>query len=102
MIVTCYAEGRPGQWEAVCLDFDIAVQGASLDEVFDGIRKAVADYAAYVAGLPEAERTAFLHRRAPLWLRLRFFWRLFIATIFGRDGGADTPSRAEFALPCPT
>ena len=29
----CYAEGRDGSWEAICLDLDIAVQGGSFEGV---------------------------------------------------------------------
>jgi hypothetical protein len=25
--LNCIAHGRPGSWEAICLDFDLAVQG---------------------------------------------------------------------------
>lgn len=65
-VVRCYAEGRGGQWEAICLDFDIAVQGTSFDEVYHSLNKAIAEYYEYVEGLPEAERKRFLTRKAPL------------------------------------
>ena len=31
--ILCYAEGGNGEWEALCLNFDLAVQGASLEDV---------------------------------------------------------------------
>ena len=33
-LLRCYAERHHGQWEAFCLDFDIAVQGSSFEEVY--------------------------------------------------------------------
>ena len=72
--VHCYAEGRGGAWEAFCLNFDLAVQGASLEEVRCGLDKAIRLYLDYVSGLPAGERAAFLGRRAPVgqWLKYGF------------------------------
>ena len=33
-MVRCYAKGHTGDWEAICLDLDIAVQGESFEDVF--------------------------------------------------------------------
>lgn len=72
-LVRGYAEERDGRWEAICLDYDLAVQGESLPEAIDLLEKAVADYHRYVESLPETERESFLRRRAPLWHWLRFY-----------------------------
>ena len=40
----CYAEGRDGDWEAICLDLDIAVQGSSFEEVFRSLQEAISLY----------------------------------------------------------
>ncbi len=100
-MIRCYAEGRPGRWEAFCLDFDLAVQGESFAEVFDDLDKAVAEYVAHVATLPEPDRSRLLARRAPLGMRLAFVWHALLAAVrpsSGRDGEA---TRAEFLLPAP-
>jgi predicted RNase H-like HicB family nuclease len=47
----CYAEGRNGDWEAICLDLDIAVQGGSFEEVFGSLREAISLYLESVADL---------------------------------------------------
>jgi len=62
----CYAEGRPGEWEAFCLDFDLAVQGESLPEVIESLDTAISLYLERVGELPAAEKSRFLRRRAPL------------------------------------
>ncbi len=41
-----FARGRAGDWEAICVDFDIAVQGRSLNEVLARLESAVSDYVA--------------------------------------------------------
>ena len=83
--ITCYAEGSGDQWEAICLDFDIAVQGGSFDEVYRGLQDSVALYLEHVSTLPEADRRRLLARRAPLRERLKFAYHAF-RTGLGLDG----------------
>ena len=97
-MLRCYAEGRPGAWEAVCLDFDIAVQGDNFEDVYHSLHEAIGLYLASVRDLPAEERTRFLQRRAPILLRLKFLWHVFRATVSGNDD--PMKGRAEFTLPC--
>lgn len=69
--LTCYAWGKPGDWEALCVDLDLAAQGASLEEVRRELGDAIETYLDYVADLPENEQTRFLNRKVPLRLRLQ-------------------------------
>ena len=69
--ITCYAWGKPGDWEALCVDFDIPAQGESFEQVRRELADAVATYLDYVSDLPESEQRRFLNRKAPLSLRLR-------------------------------
>ena len=71
-LLHCYAEGREGAWEAICLDYDIAVQGESFEEVASSLREAVELYLESLDDLPPADRERLLQRRAPLSLRLKF------------------------------
>lgn len=98
MTLTCYAEGREDKWEAVCLDFDIAVQASSFEEVYSSLNTAIGEYVSYVMTLPKEEQKAFLRRRAPLSLRFKFLWHALRATLFDRSNGDKR--RAEFMLPC--
>lgn len=68
----CYASGRDGDWEGICLDLDIAVQGGSFDEVRRSLHEAVSLYLEAVAALPEGQQGHLLHRSAPLGVRLKF------------------------------
>lgn len=63
--------GRPGDWQAICVDFDLAVQGESLEDVRRELADAIETYLEYVADLPQDEQARFLNRKAPLGLRLR-------------------------------
>lgn len=82
----CYAEGRNGDWEAICLDLDIAVQGRSFEEVFASLQDAIALYIESVADLPESERRRLLHRAVPLATRLKLLWQS-ARDLLGQGGG---------------
>lgn len=103
MWVRCYAEGQDDRWEAICLDFDLAVQGSSFDEARRRMRESIIAYLEYVDDLPENEREAFLKRRAPLRIRLRFAWQVLRVVLSFRRGdpGDHHKDRAQFDIACP-
>jgi len=98
-ILRCYARGQHGKWEAFCIDFDLAVQGDSFDEVYNSLAKAVGSYVERVHELPEADQERLLNRRAPLASRLTFLWGLVCSALRSRDG--DDDARHGYTLPCP-
>ena len=67
----CYAWGKPGDWEGLCVDLDLAAQGENFEEVRRELGDAIETYLDYVADLPENEQARFLNRKAPLGLRLQ-------------------------------
>ena len=98
-ILRCYVEGSGRQWEALCLDLDIAVQGESFEAVVASLRESIGLYLEHVMSLPESEQRRFWRRRAPLSMRLRFLWNVIRASV--RDDGRDGKQRAEILIPCP-
>ncbi len=92
----CYAEGRDGEWEAICLDLDIAVQGKSFEEVFQSLDEAVNLYLESTSGLPEVERARFLNRATPLSVRLKFLGYA-LRSLFDDRGKGDY--RHQFTMP---
>ena len=92
----CYAEGRDGEWEAICLDLDIAVQGRSFEEVFAALRDAIALYLETVADLRPQERRSLLYRNAPLAVRLKFVLHAVRGLFSDRDGHSQ---RHQFTVP---
>lgn len=87
-IVRCHAEGKNGDWHAICMDLDIAVQGSSFEEVFHSLNDAISLYLETVADLPAEDRERLLHRPAPWPVRLKFL-RYALRSTFRepRDGG---------------
>ena len=92
----CYAEGRDDEWEAICLDLDIAVQGRSFEEVFASLQEAIALYLETVAELRPEERRPLLQRSPPLSIRLKFLIHA-VRGLFSDDGGHH--QRHQFTMP---
>lgn len=94
-----YAHGRPGDWEAICIDLDIAVQGADFDEVRGLLIEAVATYAEDARKESPRDARRLLRRRAPWWVQLKF-----IGLFLGHIASSGRPKRelqAGFDIPCP-
>ena len=92
----CYAEGRNGDWEAICLDLDIAVQGGSFEEVFSSLQEAISLYLETVTDLPPQEQRALLHRPAPFPVRFKFLTHALHGLFAGSDGDRH---RHQFTTP---
>ncbi|TRX00911.1 type II toxin-antitoxin system HicB family antitoxin [Candidatus Methylobacter oryzae] len=73
LIVKCYAKQEEGEWVAVCLDFCLATQGSSLDEVKRKLEEQIAFYVD--EALQDQEYgNQLLARRAPItqWFEYYF------------------------------
>ena len=78
---------RDGQnWEASCVDLDIATFAASLDEMKASLATCVEMYLARVAELPAQGQRRFLTRRSPQDLRAKL---AFVTWLSGLYGDAD-------------
>lgn len=76
----CYAEKLPGgQWQAFCLEFCLAAQGDSFNEVRRKLIDQTKDYVFdAMAGKDKDFAFELLHRRAPLKYWLRFYYLLAV------------------------
>jgi hypothetical protein len=94
----CYARGWADRWEAMCIDLDIAVEGASFADVQRKLSEAVHSYVAVAMQEDPANARRLLSRRAPCWVR----WRIMFPTMLRlvhQSRGKD--QRAGFELACP-
>jgi predicted RNase H-like HicB family nuclease len=99
--IVCIATGRANQWEAFCLDFDIAVQGRSFEEVRRSLSDAIEMYLEVALAEPEPHRSRLLARKAPFLVRLMWAWRVFWSTLSVRATRRDSnPATVEF-IACP-
>ncbi len=62
---TCYAWGKSGNWEAICVDYDLTAQGGSLEEVRRELDDAIETFLSRVRELPKSEQARLLNRKAP-------------------------------------
>ena len=94
----CSAEGSGNQWQALCLDFDIAVQGASFAEVQQSLSEAISDFVEAADMENEPARAKLLGRRTPVWVRLSMGLGNLAHFVFGPKQGAAL--QASFEVPC--
>jgi len=100
--LVCFARGRPGDWEAICLDYDLAVQGHSFDEVQHLLELSIDDYIESARQEAPEVRDRLLNRHVPtrIWLGyiLGFVWHNF-----RRRRRRDDGDRLEhsFQMSCP-
>jgi predicted RNase H-like HicB family nuclease len=94
--VLCFAHGRDGHWEGFCLDFDIAVQGRSFEEVKAALQEAVVTYVQDARREEPPVARRLLGRAAPWYVRLGYMVQFFFATLFRRDN----EYRHAFNIPC--
>jgi hypothetical protein len=97
--LACYAEGMGDRWEAVCLDFDIAVRAGSYDEAQQTLVAAILKYVELARALPRDMRESALARRAPFAVRLKFWLSALMAARFK---GLNSPRRRYYGFrDCP-
>ena len=96
--IMCFARGHQGSWEALCVDFDIAVQGASFEEVRSDLEAAIRQYVSFANEQDAPARAKLLGRRAPWHVNLAWIARVAWHGLL-RSGSRDTP--AAFPVACP-
>lgn len=96
----CIIRGRGTEWEGLCLDLDIAVHGASLQEVDATLREAVAGYIDDAMKESPEVRAQLLNRRAPWHVRAQLSLALMLHNLrSGRPAGNDK-LQSSFDLAC--
>lgn len=98
----CFAHGRDSEWEAICVDLDIAVTGRSLGEVSDLLERAVSSYIEDAKKESPETCKQLLLRRAPLRVELSLLFRMFISAVsqFFRRRNHMSEFEARFTIPC--
>lgn len=98
----CFARGRPGEWEAICLDYDLAVQGETFQDVERLLEISIEDYVESARQEAPAIRDRLLNRTAPARVRLGYFLGFLWHGLRHRRN-RDNGDRLEhsFQMPCP-
>jgi len=93
--VHCVAEGREESWEAFCLDFDLAVQGKSFEEVYAKLNDQIHLYIETAFQESKADRERLMNRRAPISVTMPMMLRVIGSTLLRRG---ITP-RHDYVVP---
>ena len=99
----CYIWGKDSDWQALCTDLDIAVQGSSYDVTKTLLSEAIDGFLHEVEKLLANDQNEFLNRRAPLYLRiiLRTKYYLFLIRKHFREVSSKVKRDIIFIY-CPT
>lgn len=89
LVLRCYAERSDVSCTAICIDLDIAAEGASMSEAKAILEEMVESYLETVMSLPEPDRKRLLTRKSPLSVRIKWFLRLMTALLFAFRNGPD-------------
>lgn len=74
LLLKCLAEQTEGQWSILCLDFDLAAQGDTLEQAKASLDAMLRDYLYdALAGDHKEAATYLLKRRAPLRYWAKFY-----------------------------
>ena len=95
VVLRGYVSGSGSDWQAICLDLDIAAQGQSMFEAKSILDSLVDDYLAEVRTLPDVDQKRLLKRKAPLGLRLSYHFGYALASLFAERSSGD---RLSYAL----
>lgn len=78
----CYAFGSGESWEAICVDFDIAVFGSSPVEVQSSLETGIELYLEEAAEATPEDRQYLLTRRSPWFVRAKLRFWVWTANLF--------------------
>ena len=91
--VRCYAYGADNDWQAICVDLDISVDGDSLREARDSLISCIELYLKRVAELPENQPKQHLTRISPWQVRWKLACKAWLSSIVSRS------AFQEFTIP---
>jgi predicted RNase H-like HicB family nuclease len=97
-VYRCYAFGTNGNWQGICVDLDISVQGSSFREVLDLLDEAITTYVDDALAEGEGISERLLARRAPWHVRVKLAFSSALHIL--RIDRNDDQLTASFDVPC--
>ena len=95
----CYIYGKNSDWQAICTDLDISVQGDSFEDAKSMLNGAITSFLEVLEGESEADRKRLLNRRSPLWLRTLYYWSFVLYRLRVKNSSQKEYAREEISLP---
>jgi hypothetical protein len=98
LVLRCYAENLGHQWQAFCLDLNLAAQGDTFPDVRRKLDAMICEYVTdAVVGQDKEHAEQLLTRRAPLY----FWWRYYTIWFTNKIGRARMNVRKLFTETMP-
>jgi hypothetical protein len=97
----CFAHGRDDNWEAICVDFDIAVHASSEKEVRRLLEDAIRTYVEDVNAEDAPDRERLFNRRAPLWVRFSYAAGYMLHILRRKRQNEEMQASFDVPVPCP-
>ena len=94
----CFAKGGDGGWEAICVDFDLAVEAPTFDDAKRCLDQAVSSYVEDAQRERPEDARRLLDRRSPWWVRFRLVAEFALHSLRSTDDGRQL---AGYDLRCP-
>ena len=94
----CYIHGKDDQWEAFCVDLDLAVAARTPRQARELLEGAIKLYFESALAAAPADRARLLSRQAPLWFRFKL---AFQAAIFAFRSRSTGRGEEQFIVSCP-
>ena len=88
LFLRCYAQRHGKLWHAICVDFDVAADGATLEEARTALAACVELYLEAVEELAVDERHRAMARRAPWLVRVKLAFLAWLQRSRGRHATA--------------
>jgi len=100
LVLRCYAEKKGDQWQAFCLEFDLAAQAESFPEVKKRLESQIGTYVIdALVGEDREYAHQLLNRRAPLSKWVKFYFYRAITPILAVSRASKT--HKPFCEPVP-
>lgn len=82
LALRCYADKEGDQWQAFCLDLNLAAQAASFDEARRKLHSMIDEYVYdALAGEDQEHADYLLSRKAPFFCFAKYYWYLTLYKI---------------------
>ncbi len=79
LVLRCYAKYYKKQWIAFCLDFDLAAQADSFEEVKEKLENMIKEYVFdALVGEDKEYADQLLSRKAPIFEWIKYYYYLFV------------------------
>lgn len=102
-VLRCFGQRlAKDQWQAICIDLNLAAQGESLPDVRRKLDSMIRSYVQDLSGIDRAHVSDLFPRPAPLGIRLKYYYASVLSWAAAKSNGAMKYKvfNEQSAIPC--